>query len=752
MPARILTEKQISPAWAPQTELVHVAGRLSRPRAAHRGRGVSVLSLVFHCLFLFSLWGVMISSAEAAVPVANDARFPISANVQGQLVGQDDDGDALTYKLDGPPSKGAVEINSTTGAFIYIPTAGLAGNDSFTFKVNDGVTDSAAATVKILPTLTIGASLSVLVEGNAAQTNAADISIRRLGDTDKNLPVVIALSGTATESRDYSWSIGSAPMNAASSLLSGTLTVVADEVTEGDEEVTLTLVEGDDYIVASPGSVTIIIQDGTAQMPKANFQLDQMVQEGNTTTVRVDLSEPAQYPVRIPFTLSSRPGTQPATLGADFTVGADATVMEINVGESSGQVTLHVLSDGLNEPTDETVVLNMGQLLNARAGNFRTHTVTITEKNIPAKVMLRAEQGGKQTRMVTSDGGLVTVTADVSDINQGQLHTYVWSLTNNNLVRMDSQANSYVFDPSGVPPGFYKVRIAVTDNNLIPITTRAELQLKVAQTAPSFLENDTDADGVLDADEGYGDSDNDGVQNYYDKRTLAANVLQQQTLRADLYLMTTRAGLSLRLGDTSMATGRDGALVTAQDIASYGGGEGTQALNATDVQINSGGYYDFEVHDLTVPGMSVLVVIPQTAPIPEDAVYRKYTTTAFWHDYTVNSNNQIYSAAGELGTCPAAGDASYAPGLNEGHYCVQLLIQDGGPNDADGEQNFVVKDPGGLVSSLVGDLNTTERGVCGNLFCSQGGSGALGWAGLSSLLLAALISAGRSRRTTKKAW
>ena len=62
------------------------------------------------------------------------------------LSGSDVDGDALTYNA-GQPSHGLV---SCTGAScIYTPTANYNGSDSFTFKTNDGQTDSAAATVSI---------------------------------------------------------------------------------------------------------------------------------------------------------------------------------------------------------------------------------------------------------------------------------------------------------------------------------------------------------------------------------------------------------------------------------------------------------------------------------------------------------------------------------------------------------------------------------------------------------------------------
>jgi hypothetical protein len=56
------------------------------------------------------------------------------------------------------PSHGSVVLNSD-GSFIYIPTTGYSGSDSFTYKVNNGFLDSNVATVSI----TINVDLSITV-------------------------------------------------------------------------------------------------------------------------------------------------------------------------------------------------------------------------------------------------------------------------------------------------------------------------------------------------------------------------------------------------------------------------------------------------------------------------------------------------------------------------------------------------------------------------------------------------------------
>lgn len=134
------------------------------------------------------------------------------------------------------------------------------------------------------------------------------------------------------------------------------------------------------------------------------------------------------------------------------------------------------------------------------------------------------------------------------------------------------------------------------------------------------------------------------------------------------------------------------------EIAAYGGGEGNAgSAAAQDTVPNSGGYFDFEIAQLPQAGQSVRVAIPQLAPIPNGARYRKYDRVSGWRDFVVNANNALASAPGAPGECPLPGDPAYTPGLTAGHHCIQLTLQDGGPNDTDGLANHVIEDPGQLA-------------------------------------------------------
>lgn len=84
-------------------------------------------------------------------PVANMGSSSTNEDtvVTGTLPGSDADGSTLTYGKLTDPGHGTVNIDVNTGAYIYTPVANYFGVDSFTFKVNDGIADSNAATINI---------------------------------------------------------------------------------------------------------------------------------------------------------------------------------------------------------------------------------------------------------------------------------------------------------------------------------------------------------------------------------------------------------------------------------------------------------------------------------------------------------------------------------------------------------------------------------------------------------------------------
>ncbi|MDH5484727.1 MAG: putative Ig domain-containing protein [Gammaproteobacteria bacterium] len=433
-------------------------------------------------------------------------------------------------------------------------------------------------------------------------------------------------------------------------------------------------------------------------IPLVEFSSNQLISEGAIARFRVVLNGPAvNYPVTVPYTVSGS-----ATADEDHNL--DNGVITITSSNGTEKlVSVNIIDDGVGDD-NERIVITMGDPDNAVKGSQVTHVIDIVERNIAPSINLNAEQGSGNTNIVSQADGLVFVTATVSDPDSDDVHSFDWSATDNNLVDIDVVSSSFSFDPLDVAPGIYKVRLEVSDGST---TTDAEMLLKVLSSIPSLTSDDSDGDGINDENEGYGDSDNDRIPDYLDAIS-ARNVLQLKNLGANQYLMETETGLSVLLGDIAFQAGASKASVSTTDLANYV----NDALARVDEYSNVGGLFDFSVTNLAVAGQSIKVVLPQLAPIPVNAVYRK-RSVAGWQDFVEDNKNMILSAPGNPGYCPPPGNVSYVPGLIAGYWCVQLIIEDGGDNDADGRKNYRVSDPGGVAqsSSIAAQSSATDRGV-----------------------------------------
>ena len=97
--------------------------------------------------------------AEVQTGLTTNEETPVSIT----LTGSDADENVLSYEVLSGPASGV--LSGTAPDLIYTPNSKFDGTDSFTFKVNDGVADSAPATVSIIVyDMTVAQSIS-LVEG-----------------------------------------------------------------------------------------------------------------------------------------------------------------------------------------------------------------------------------------------------------------------------------------------------------------------------------------------------------------------------------------------------------------------------------------------------------------------------------------------------------------------------------------------------------------------------------------------------------
>jgi large repetitive protein len=115
---------------------------------------------------------VNVGSAANHRPVAVNDRFattvdqPLSVSAPGLLGNDvDPDGDSQTAQLFSGPQNGTVELSSD-GSFVYTPSAGFQGRDSFIYRTFDGEVHSALAAVTIYVNPPIGDSPEPVAGGD----------------------------------------------------------------------------------------------------------------------------------------------------------------------------------------------------------------------------------------------------------------------------------------------------------------------------------------------------------------------------------------------------------------------------------------------------------------------------------------------------------------------------------------------------------------------------------------------------------
>jgi hypothetical protein len=125
-------------------------------------------------------------------PIANNQSVTVSAEVPQSvlLTSADVDGDSLSYSVVTQPVHGA--LGGVEPDLTYTAQAGYAGQDSFTFKVNDGSVDSNTATV----------SITVQRTGHVAVCDAATAQPRVVVWSPQHKMETIAIAGVTDPDGD----------------------------------------------------------------------------------------------------------------------------------------------------------------------------------------------------------------------------------------------------------------------------------------------------------------------------------------------------------------------------------------------------------------------------------------------------------------------------------------------------------------------------------------------------------------------
>ncbi|QSX37531.1 Ig-like domain-containing protein [Shewanella sedimentimangrovi] len=494
--------------------------------------------------------------------------------------------------------------------------------------------------------------------------------------------------------------------------LAGTSAIMADDLVDG--EVSAEIV-GDKQLVSGLHQLELKASDSSGNV--ATTQLEVSILPILELVASLPVEAGGDY--QVPVSLSGLAPAYPVDISYSLSVDG-ALISQGNAGIASGTDGKLPVTVPTTVGVNSAVSLNIDEVSHAFAPEATASKLAVIEQNLAPSMTLQLSQQEVVGSLVDPANGTVVLNVAISDVNQGDSHSVSFQVLNQAFGGTVTQDGlGFEFDPSELADGSYAIEVTVTESNRAePLSSKRRLNF-VVQTLAPLTDSDSDGDGIADNLEGYGDSDGDGIADYLDNDSNTARL----PLGDNTEPMQTTPGIQLSLGSlVSAANGSagSGAALSNEQLAALLAND-PAAANTTD------GHYvaatpllDFSLSGLSEAGQSVSVVIPLPSGVvlPEGAVYRKYNTTQGWFSFVEDANNQIGSAQLDAnGNCPAPGAAAYGQGLTAGDQCIQLVLQDGGPNDADFSANGAIDDPGVISTEtqnrapvLVDDLATTMAG------------------------------------------
>ena len=362
------------------------------------------------------------------VPVADAKNLTVQEDgtLAITLSGSDVDGDALTYTVVTAPSKGT--LIGTAPNLTYTPGSNLNGSDSFTYRVNDGTTNSATATVSI----TISAVNDLPVANAQSLTTAEDT------------PLGITLTGSDVESTSLTYSITTAPTK-------GTLSGTAPNLTYTP---TANFNGSDSFVFR--------VNDGTANSP--------------TATVSITVTPVNDAPVATPRILATTPNTALAvTLAGTDVEGSPLTYAiassPVNGSLSGTAPNLTYTPNSSFQGTDSfTYRVNDGALDSALA----TVSITVSPVNV-------APIANAQSLTVAEDGQLA-ITLTGSDPEGGPITYAVVSQPTKGA--LTGTAPNLTYKPSANFNGSDSLTFRVNDGSLNSTTATISITVTAVNDAP----------------------------------------------------------------------------------------------------------------------------------------------------------------------------------------------------------------------------------------------------------------------------
>ncbi|MGY1408093.1 Ig-like domain-containing protein [Luteimonas sp. A611] len=196
--------------------------------------------------------GTTTSTITVTVTPVNDAPTatggPLTTNedtpATGTIIGNDVDGDELTYTVSTPPANGSLVLDPETGAYTYTPNDDFNGGDSFTVTVDDGNGGST----------TVNVPVTVVAVNDPPTASGAPLV------TDEDTPASGTIVGNDVDGDELTYTLTTPPANGALVLDpdTGAYTYTPNDDFNGGDSFTVTVDDGNggSTIVNVPVTVT----------------------------------------------------------------------------------------------------------------------------------------------------------------------------------------------------------------------------------------------------------------------------------------------------------------------------------------------------------------------------------------------------------------------------------------------------------------------------------------------------------------
>lgn len=304
-----------------------------------------------------------------SVATAEDTATPVI------LTGNDVEGSPLSYTLIDAPVNGS--LSGAAPNLTYTPNTDYAGSDSFTFRVNDGVLDSAPATVSI----------------NVAPVNDPPVANAQSLTFSEDTPQAILLTGSDVEGSPLTFTVVIAPTNGVISGTAPNLTYTPNADFHGSDHFTFKINDGE---LDSP-SVTVDLTITPVNDAPVAENLSVNVNEDANQSVTLAGSDVESSPLT--FTIITGPsngalsGTAPDLTyipNADY-FGADSFTYRVNDGDldsavATATITVAPINDAPTAASDavftaEDTPTAITLIGNDIEGSALTYTVTAVPAN-----------------------------------------------------------------------------------------------------------------------------------------------------------------------------------------------------------------------------------------------------------------------------------------------------------------------------------------------------------------------------------